>query len=111
MYYILKKFDLPEKRSKISQLHGKLIKARLHYGDIHVVPMYHPAVVLYTASQRETLKRDFEKLKCLFSVSGNFLKNACRGDPMWSPGGRAHWPYGTGIVMARINPCRRTPFR
>ncbi len=63
MVYMLKKLDLPEKRGKISQLHGKLIKAAMPYGDIHVVPMYHPAVVLYTASQRETLKKDFEKLK------------------------------------------------
>jgi uracil-DNA glycosylase family 4 len=63
MYYVLKKLDLPEKRGKISQLHGKLIKARLPYGEIHIVPMYHPAVVLYSASQKDTLKKDFEKLK------------------------------------------------
>src|SRR5690606_28488243 len=63
MEYMLKKLDLPEKRGKISQLHGKLIKARLSYGEIHVVPMYHPAVVLYSASQKDTLRKDFEKLK------------------------------------------------
>lgn len=63
MEYILKKLDLPEKRQKISQLHGKLIKAQLSYGEIHVVPMYHPAVVLYSASQKETLRKDFEKLR------------------------------------------------
>ncbi|MBZ0299502.1 MAG: uracil-DNA glycosylase, partial [Anaerolineae bacterium] len=63
MTYILKKLDLPEKRGKISQLHGKLIKARLPYGEIHVVPMYHPAVVLYSASQKDTLRKDFEKLR------------------------------------------------
>jgi DNA polymerase len=61
--YLLKKLDLPEKREKISQLHGKLIKTRLDYGEIHVVPLYHPAVVLYSASQKVTLQRDFEKLK------------------------------------------------
>ncbi len=63
MQYILKKLDLPEKRSSISQLHGKLIKTRMSYGEIHVVPLYHPAVVLYSASQKETLRKDFEKLK------------------------------------------------
>ena len=61
--YVLKKLDLAEKRGKIGQLHGKLIKTRLPYGEIHVVPMYHPAVVLYSASQKETLRQDFEKLK------------------------------------------------
>jgi uracil-DNA glycosylase family 4 len=63
MEYMFKKLDLPEKHGKISQLHGKLIKARLPYGEIHIVPMYHPAVVLYSASRKDTLKKDFEKLK------------------------------------------------
>ena len=63
MQYILKKLDLPEKRSTIGELHGKLIKARLPYGEVHVVPLYHPAVVLYSASQKATLQKDFEKLK------------------------------------------------
>lgn len=61
--YLLKKLALPEQHQKISQLHGKLIKTHMPYGEIHVVPMYHPAVVLYTASQKDTLKKDFEKLK------------------------------------------------
>jgi DNA polymerase len=63
MTYMLKKLNLAEKSGKIGSLHGKLIKTRLHYGEIHVVPMYHPAVVLYSASQKETLRQDFEKLK------------------------------------------------
>ncbi|MBN1313363.1 MAG: TIR domain-containing protein [Anaerolineae bacterium] len=63
MTFILKKFDLPEKRGKISDLHGKLIKAQAPYGEIHVVPLYHPAVVLYSATQKDTLRKDFEKLK------------------------------------------------
>jgi uracil-DNA glycosylase len=63
MQYLLKKLDLPEKRSTIGQLHGKLIKTQAHYGEIHVIPLYHPAVVLYSASQKETLRKDFEKLK------------------------------------------------
>ncbi|QPC82188.1 TIR domain-containing protein [Phototrophicus methaneseepsis] len=63
MEYLLKKLDLPEKRGKISQLHGKLIQATMPYGPIHVLPLYHPAVVLYSASQKDTLRRDFEKLK------------------------------------------------
>lgn len=62
MYYILKKFDLPEKKSKISQLHGKLMQTEAHYGDMHVMPMYHPAMVLYNPSQKDTLRADFEKL-------------------------------------------------
>ncbi len=63
MEYILKKLDLPEKRQKISAIHGSLIKTRLHYGEIHVVPLYHPAVVLYSMTQKEVLRKDFAKLK------------------------------------------------
>lgn len=63
MQYVLKKLDLPEKRGTITQLHGKLIKTRMSYGEIHIVPLYHPAVVLYSASQKQTLMQDFQRLK------------------------------------------------
>jgi len=62
MIYILRKFDLPEKRGKISQLHGKLIKTEAAYGDLHIMPMYHPALVLYNPSKRDVLHADFERL-------------------------------------------------
>ena len=63
MQYILRKLDLPEKRETITKLHGKLIKTQIHYGEIHVVPLFHPALVLYSASKKDTLRKDFEKLK------------------------------------------------
>lgn len=63
MEYLLKKLDVPEKRGKISKQHGKLIKAQMPYGDIHVVPMYHPAFVLYTPNKRDVLRQDFDKLR------------------------------------------------
>lgn len=63
MSYILKKYDAPDKTGKISTLHGKLMQARVNDRNIHIVPMYHPAVVLYSAGQRETLQKDFEKLR------------------------------------------------
>ncbi len=61
--YVLKRLGLAEHKGKISDLHGRLIRAAMPYGDIHVVPLYHPAVVLYSASQKELLRKDFEKLK------------------------------------------------
>jgi uracil-DNA glycosylase len=63
MAYILKKFDLPEKTGKIGQLHGKLIQTAASYGDLHVLPMYHPANTLYNPSQKPVLREDFAKLK------------------------------------------------
>jgi len=62
MVYILRKFNLREKNGKISQLHGTLIKTEAHYGDLHVMPMFHPAVVLYNPTKRDVLQQDFEKL-------------------------------------------------
>lgn len=63
MYHILKKFDLPEKRGTITKLHGKLIRTVADYGDLHVMPMYHPAFVLYTPSKKDVLMEDFKKLE------------------------------------------------
>ncbi|MDQ7028176.1 MAG: uracil-DNA glycosylase family protein [Anaerolineae bacterium] len=63
MQYILKKLDVPEKKGKISDQHGKLIKAQLPYGEIHVLPMFHPALALYAASKKDMIKADFEKLR------------------------------------------------
>ncbi len=61
--YILKKLDLPEKRGRIGQLHGKPIKTQFEYGEVFIVPLYHPAVVLYSSSQKTILQQDFATLK------------------------------------------------
>lgn len=63
MEFVLTLFDAPEKDGKISQLHGKPIAVKTGYGDAHVVPLYHPAVALYNASQKDTLREDFQVLK------------------------------------------------
>ncbi|MBL8134234.1 MAG: TIR domain-containing protein [Anaerolineae bacterium] len=61
--YLVKKLDLPEKRGRIGDLHGRVLAARMPHGEIHIVPMYHPAVALYQSSQRAVLKKDFEQLR------------------------------------------------
>ncbi|MCK6580026.1 MAG: TIR domain-containing protein [Anaerolineae bacterium] len=61
--YLVKKLDLPDKRGRIGDLHGRVLTARMAHGEIHVVPMYHPAVALYQSSQRAVLKKDFEQLR------------------------------------------------
>lgn len=60
---VLRKFGLPEAEQKISEMHGKLLKTQASYGPVHIVPLYHPAAVLYSASMKTTLKQDFQKLK------------------------------------------------
>jgi uracil-DNA glycosylase family 4 len=63
MDLLLTKLDLPDKGKKIGQIHGKLIKTRIPYGEIHVVPLYHTAIVTYKMTDKEKLKQDFAKLK------------------------------------------------
>lgn len=63
MEFILKLFDAPEQNDKISDLHGTLITVKTGYGTAQVAPLYHPAVALYNASQKDTLLQDFRLLK------------------------------------------------
>jgi uracil-DNA glycosylase family 4 len=63
MEFVLKRLDVPEQKEKISTLHGKLITATASYGPVKVLPLYHPAVSLYNASQKDTLFEDFMALK------------------------------------------------
>lgn len=63
--YILEKFGLPEAGQSISVLHGKALDAIAKYGPTVIVPLYHPAVVLYNANSRKILGKDFGVLKKL----------------------------------------------
>jgi uracil-DNA glycosylase len=63
MEFILKRFSMPEQNQKISQLRGQVLTTTADYGDLHIVPLFHPAVALYRAEQRKTLEQDFEVLK------------------------------------------------
>src|SRR3989344_896463 len=61
--YILEKFEMPEKDKSITILHGKALDVIATYGPIKIVPLYHPAVVLYNSSSRKVLEEDFEVVK------------------------------------------------
>jgi uracil-DNA glycosylase len=63
MDFVLEQFALPEKGQKIGELHGMALEAQTSYGTIAVVPLYHPAVALYSRNQRNTLEEDFQVLK------------------------------------------------
>jgi len=61
--YILEKFNLSEKNESITKLHGKAIDTKTSFGDIKIIPFYHPAVALYSAGSRKILEEDFKILK------------------------------------------------
>ncbi len=63
MNYIMKKFGLEKEIEIISKNHGKVFEAKASYGKIKIIPLYHPAVAIYSRTQLPQLKQDFELLK------------------------------------------------
>ena len=63
MAYIMKKFGLESELKSISVIHGKIFSTKISYGEIKIIPLYHPAVAIYNAHEKETLKKDFEILQ------------------------------------------------
>jgi len=62
MVYIMERFGLQHALKPISQNHGKVFAAKASYGDITIIPLYHPAVATYNNSMREVLAEDFKVL-------------------------------------------------
>ncbi|MCB0164315.1 MAG: uracil-DNA glycosylase [Anaerolineae bacterium] len=62
MEFILKQFDVFDKQ-KISQVHGSVIKAQAAYGEVAIVPLYHPAAAFYNPTLQETLREDILTLR------------------------------------------------
>lgn len=62
MDFIMRNFGLEKEISAISSIHGQVFKGRASYGDVTIVPLYHPAVSLYAGSRFDELKRDMESL-------------------------------------------------
>ena len=69
MVYIMQKFGLDLLLKPISQMHGKIFSAKASYGKIKIVPLYHPAVSVYNANTKDTLKKDFLILSPLKELS------------------------------------------
>jgi len=65
MQYIMKEFGLSFEIEPISIAHGKIYDAKADYGDIQIVPLYHPAAAIYNQSLKDTLREDFHSLKGL----------------------------------------------
>jgi DNA polymerase len=63
MKYIMEKFGLEKEIDIISKNHGKVFEAKASYGKIKIIPLYHPAVAIYSRTQLPQLKEDFAQLK------------------------------------------------
>ncbi|HXF63971.1 MAG TPA: uracil-DNA glycosylase [Caldilineaceae bacterium] len=49
--------------AKISKLHGQVLQGVAPYGPVSLVPLFHPAVALYSTPSKATLVKDFQVLK------------------------------------------------
>ena len=65
MNYIMNRYGLAEFIEPISKVHGKSYGANFDYGEVLIVPLYHPAVAVYNRNMTEELKKDFKMIKVL----------------------------------------------
>jgi DNA polymerase len=61
--FILEHFDLTQQGQSIGHLHGRKLQAEAPYGEVLIVPLYHPAAVFYNPDLKETMQQDFQALK------------------------------------------------
>ncbi|MBU1092057.1 uracil-DNA glycosylase [Patescibacteria group bacterium] len=62
MEYLMKRFGLKNELDSIGKIHGRKFEMKTDYGTAKFIPLYHPAVALYNAKEKDTLKKDFEVL-------------------------------------------------
>lgn len=63
MTYLLTQFHSPEHEKTIKELHGDVIHVHSTYGEIAIVPLYHPAFALYNGGMKKVLEKDIQVLK------------------------------------------------
>lgn len=63
MNYLMDKFGLGDKIEPISRIHGRLFETQGEFGSLVLVPLYHPAVVVYNINMKPVLENDFKVLK------------------------------------------------
>lgn len=73
MSYLIEKLGITDGK-KISELAGKIYQRKVSWGNLYFVPLFHPAVVLYTPSKREILLEHFKKLQVLSTQREEYEK-------------------------------------
>lgn len=63
MGYIMERLGCGGQLQPISKMHGTIVEAQTSYGPIKIIPLYHPAVAVYNASSKDTLKADMQVLR------------------------------------------------
>ncbi len=63
--YLMERLGLGSRITKISLMRAQVYSAQMPYGDVSLVPMFHPAVGVYNRSSIPQLKADMEVIKSL----------------------------------------------
>lgn len=63
MDFILDRFDLPQHGEKISELHGQFLEGQASYGEVLILPVFHPAAIIYRRAWKNLLREDFMQLR------------------------------------------------
>ncbi len=63
--FVLGDFDIDKMKSigGITYLHGKIINKNIGELNFKVIPMYHPAAILYNPNLRKNFEADFERIR------------------------------------------------
>lgn len=62
MVYIMEMLGLKDRLDTIGKLHGQAFHAKTSYGEVTILPLYHPASAIYNPALKDTLLKDFANL-------------------------------------------------
>lgn len=63
MEFVMRHYGLGEEVESISSLHGKVFNVQTDYGELLIIPLFHPAVAVYGRTRMGELMKDMEALK------------------------------------------------
>jgi DNA polymerase len=63
MNYIFEKAGIADTLQPISKIHGEVFIGDFGYGKVKLLPLYHPAVGLYSPKMRPVMLEDFKKIE------------------------------------------------
>ncbi len=69
MDFIMRQFNLGDHITSISRMHGQIFEAQSSFGDIALLPLFHPAVAAYEESKLPILLEDFKAVAPFFLSS------------------------------------------
>jgi len=65
MEWIFRHLEAEDQLSSIGEMHGEIFNIEASFGEIVLLPLYHPAVALYNGGMKATLFEDFKNIKSL----------------------------------------------